>query len=215
MRKLSAKWVPVCLNADQKRQSCQSTERLFKFFRCDPNDFLSARFVTMDENSFCHCDPETKLQTMELWHSVSSSPKISGFQKSAGKVLALIFWDQDGILLRDYFPKGQPINAENYSSLLVQLNDILKEKHGRKFTKEVLLLQEFAPAQRALATQKKLTCLSFYCLDHPLYSPNLALSELHLFPRLKKQLKGRHFLSDVEVIDAEETWSDEYISEYF
>jgi len=26
MRKLSAKWVPKCLNADQKRQQCQSAE---------------------------------------------------------------------------------------------------------------------------------------------------------------------------------------------
>jgi hypothetical protein len=39
-------------------------------------------------------------------------------QKSNGKVFASIFWDQDGILL-DYRPKGQTINAEYYSSLLV------------------------------------------------------------------------------------------------
>jgi len=32
--------------------------------------------------------------------------------KSAGKVLASIFWDQDGILLIDYLPKDQTINAE-------------------------------------------------------------------------------------------------------
>jgi hypothetical protein len=49
-------------------------------------------------------------------------------QKSAGKVLASIFWNQDSTLLIDYFPKGQAINAEYYSSLLVQLKDILKEK---------------------------------------------------------------------------------------
>jgi len=39
-------------------------------------------------------------------------------QKSAGKVLASIFWDQYGILLIDYLPKGQTIKAEYYSSLL-------------------------------------------------------------------------------------------------
>jgi len=48
MRKLSTKWVPKCLNADQKRQRCQSSEQLSEFFRSDPNDFLS-RLVTMDE----------------------------------------------------------------------------------------------------------------------------------------------------------------------
>jgi len=32
MRKLSAKWVPKCLNADQKRQRCQSSEQISNFF---------------------------------------------------------------------------------------------------------------------------------------------------------------------------------------
>jgi len=41
IRKLSAKWVPKCMNADQKRQRCQSSEQHLQFFRRDPNDFLS------------------------------------------------------------------------------------------------------------------------------------------------------------------------------
>jgi len=32
MRKLSAKWVPKCLNADQKHQRCQSSEQILEFF---------------------------------------------------------------------------------------------------------------------------------------------------------------------------------------
>jgi len=32
MRKLSLKWVPKCLNADQKRQRCQASEQLLEFF---------------------------------------------------------------------------------------------------------------------------------------------------------------------------------------
>jgi len=32
MRKLSAKWVPKCLNPDQKSQRCQSSEQLWEFF---------------------------------------------------------------------------------------------------------------------------------------------------------------------------------------
>jgi histone-lysine N-methyltransferase SETMAR len=32
MRKLSAKWVPKCLNADQKRQWCQSSAQIWNFF---------------------------------------------------------------------------------------------------------------------------------------------------------------------------------------
>jgi len=41
MQKLSAKWVPKCLNADQKRQQCPSSEQHLEFFQRNPNDFLS------------------------------------------------------------------------------------------------------------------------------------------------------------------------------
>ena len=64
MRKLSAKWVPKCLNADQKRQRCQSSQQLLEFFWHNPNDFLS-RLVTMDETWLYHYDLETKQQSME------------------------------------------------------------------------------------------------------------------------------------------------------
>ena len=63
-------------------------------------------------------------------------------QKSAGKVLASIFCDQDGILLIDYLPKGQTINAEYYSSLLVQLKDILKEKPRGKVQGDLVLARQ-------------------------------------------------------------------------
>ena len=79
----------------------------------------------MDETWLYHHDPKTKQKSIEWWHSDSPRPKKFGVEKSAGKFLASIFWDQDGILLTDYLPKGQTINAECYSSLLVQLKDDL------------------------------------------------------------------------------------------
>jgi len=105
----------------------------------------------MDETWLYHYNPETKQQSMEWHHSGSPRPKKFQVQKSARKFLASIFWDQDGILLIDYLPKGQTINAEYYSSLLVQPKDILKEKRRGKVTKGVFL-QDNAPAHRALAT---------------------------------------------------------------
>jgi histone-lysine N-methyltransferase SETMAR len=68
----------------------------------------------------------------------------------------------------------------------VQLTDILKEKRRGNFTKGVLFLHDKVPSHRALATQKKLAYLSFQCLDHPPYTPDLATSDYHLFPALKK-----------------------------
>ena len=76
-------------------------------------------------------------------------------------------------------------------------------------------MHDNAPSHRALATRKKLAYLGFHCLDHPSYSLDLALLDYHLFPGLKKQLKGHHFLSDTEVIAAGETWLDGQPSEFF
>ena len=142
--------------------------------------------VTIEENWSYHYDPETKQQSMEWRHSGSPRPpKKIRVQKSAGKAISSIFWDQDGILLIDYLPNGQTINAWYYSSLLVQLKDILKEKRRGKITKGVLMLHN-APAHWALATQEKLAYLVFQCLDHPPYSPDVASPDCHLFPGLKK-----------------------------
>ena len=91
MRKLSAKWFPKYLNADHKRQRCQSSEKILEFFQRDPNDFLS-RLVTMDETWLYLYDPETKQQSMEWRYSGSTSPQKFRVQKSAGKVLASILF---------------------------------------------------------------------------------------------------------------------------
>ena len=68
----------------------------------------------------------------------------------------------------------QTINTEYYSSLPVQLKDILKEKRRGKVTKRVFFLHDSAPAHRALATQEKLAYLGFQFLDHPPCSLDLA-----------------------------------------
>jgi len=194
MRKLSAKWVPKCLNADQKRQRCQGRlSNFWNFFGAIQMISCRTRLVTMDETWLYLYDPETKQQSMEWPHSSSPQPKKFRVQNSAGKVLSSIFWDQDGILLIDYLPMGQTINAEYYSLLLVQLKVILKEKRRGKVTKGVLFLHDNAPAHRALATRKKLAYLGFQCLDHSPYSPDLVPSDYHLFPELKKTIERSPF----------------------
>ena len=97
------------------------------------------------QNLAMHYDPEAKKQSMEWRHSGSLRPKKFRVQKFTGKVFASIFWEnQDGILLIDYLPKDKTVNVEYYSSLLVQLKDISKEKSRGKFTKRVLFLHDNA-----------------------------------------------------------------------
>ena len=198
MRKLSAKWVPKCLNVDQKRQRWQSSEQVLGVFRRYPNDFLS-RFVTTDETWLYDYDPETKQQLMEWRHSGSPRPKKFRVQKSAGKVLASKFFKVSGRHPLHWLSSKRP----NYQRTVLLISAGATEGHfegktprSGKVPNGVLFLHDNAPAARALATQKKLAYLGFQFLDHPPYSPDLAPSDYHPFPGLKKQLKGRHFSSD-------------------
>jgi len=92
---------------------------------------------------------------------LTPSPKIPSAKIRWKSSRLDFFWDQDGIFLIDYLPKGQTINAEYYSSLLVQFKDILEQKRRRKVTKGFLFLHENAPTHRAIVTQKKLANLGF------------------------------------------------------
>jgi len=67
-----------------------------------------ARLVTVDETWLYHYDPQTKQQSMEWRHSGSPRPalKNSECKNPLGKFSPRFFWDQDGIPLIDYLPKG-------------------------------------------------------------------------------------------------------------
>jgi len=138
----------------------------------------------------------TRRQSNNQWSGdivAHPAPKNSESKNLLESFLPQFFWAQDGILLINYLPKGQTINTEYYSSLLVQLKDILKEKRRGKVTKGVLFLHDNASAHRTLATQKKLGYLGFHCLDHAPYFPDLAPSDYHLFPGLKKTIERLPF----------------------
>ena len=142
------------------------------------------------------------------------APKQSECKNSLEKCSPRIFWDQDGILLIDYLPKGQTINAEYYLSLLVQLKDILKEKRCGNFTKAPCFCTTMPRLTGHLPPRRNWpTWASNFLTTHPI---------LRIWPcrtttcslDWKKQLKVRHFSSDAEVNAAAETWLDGQPSDF-
>jgi len=75
-----------------------------------------------------------------------------------------------------------------------------------------LLLHDNARPHTARATIDALETLKFEVLSHPPYSPDLALSDFHFFPRLKRDLKGTHFTSDEEVKQAVTSWIKDFLN---
>ena len=78
-----------------------------------------------------------------------------------------------------------------------------------------LVLARHCPGSPGTCNPEETGLPGFQYLDHPPYSPDLAPSDYDLFPALKKQLIGRHFSSEAEVIAAVETRLDGQLSEFF
>lgn len=198
MRKLCARWVPRFLTIDQKDQRVRLSTANLALFNRNKKDFLR-RFVTMDETWIHHYTPESNRQSAEWLLPGESRPKRPKTQQSAGKVLASIFWDSQGILFIDYLEHGKTINKQYYCALLDRLDTEIKAKRPHMAKKKVLFHQDNAPAHSARDTTDKLKELRYELVPHPPYSPDLAPSDYFLFPRLKMWLSGKRFYSNEEV----------------
>jgi transposase len=78
-----------------------------------------------------------------------------------------------------------------------------------------LLLHDNARPHTAHATTDALETLKFEVLSHPSYSPDLAPSDFHFFPHLKRDLMGTHFTSDDAVKQAVTSWIKQRTPEFF
>ena len=84
---------------------------------------------------------------------------------SAGKVMASMFWDAEGVLLVDYLDKGHTFTEAYYADLLRQLRD------------------DNAPAHRSTVDMTAIQKCGFQLVKDPPYSPDLARFEYYFLPK--------------------------------
>lgn len=203
MRKLCAKWVPRELTFDQKQQRVDDSERCLQLLTRNTPEFLR-RYVTMDETWLHHYTPESNRQSAEWTATGEPSPKRGKTQKSAGKVMASVFWDAHGIIFIDYLEKGKTINSDYYMALLERLKVEIAAKRPHMKKKKVLFHQDNAPCHKSLRTMAKIHELGFELLPHPPYSPDL-----------KRMLAGKKFGCNEEVIAETEAYFEAKPKEYY
>ena len=76
MRKLSARWVPRLLTADQKRVRMNISNALLVQFRRNKSEFWR-RLITVDETWIHHYTPETKIKFKQWTAKGEPAPKKS------------------------------------------------------------------------------------------------------------------------------------------
>jgi transposase len=69
-----------------------------------------------------------------------------------------------------------------------------------------LLLHDNARPHSAAATVNLLNSWGWEILSHPTYSPDLVPSDFHLFPKMKKHLRGQRFHANEDVQNEVKKW---------
>lgn len=213
MNKVSCRWVPKMLTVQNKRERVTAANEFLGMCKAY-SETIYNRIVTCDETWIHHFDPETKQQSMQWRRRGEPAPVKFKTQPSAGKIMATIFWDAEGILLIDYMPHKTTITGIYYAQLLQKLRAEIIEKRRGLMRRGVLLLQDNAPVHKSHVAQAAIRECGFAQLKHPPYSPDLAPSDYFLFQNLKRELKGKRFHTDDEVkaavsayfADKEKSW---------
>lgn len=212
--KVCARWVPRMLTPEIKQVRLTTSRDNLDLYRADQAKFLR-RYVTMDETWAHHFDPKTKLQSKEWKHVTSPTPVKFRKIASAGKVMASVFWDSEGVLMIDYLERGKTVTGNYYAELIRKLRTVIKEKRRGKLRQGVLLHQDNAPAHTSAVAKAAIDECGFELLQHPPYSPDLAPSDFHLFRFLKELLRGQKFDSDENVIHAIDDWCEGLHESFF
>jgi len=93
---------------------------------------------------------------------------------------------------KEFVPPGQTVNHAFYKDVLERL-----QKRVQRVRKDIadnwVLHHNNVPAHTALSIREFLVKKNIPVLPHPLYSPDLALCNFYLFPKLKLKLKSHHF----------------------
>lgn len=200
MRKISARWVPKILSVFDKERRVQYAQENLDFMEGE-EDFFST-LITGDETWCYYYDPETKVQSKQWKRKSSPAPVKGKREKSAGKVMATVFWDCEGIVHLEFMPKGSTITGASYAKTLRNLKEAVLQKRPKIRKKKIRLLHDNAPAHTSHLARAALHECKFEELFHPAYSPDLAPSDYYLFPNLKKHLKGTRFADNNAVEEA-------------
>ena len=103
--------------------------------------------------------------------------------------------------------RGNTVTSATYADLLKNhLRPAIKSKRREHLSTGVLLQDDRARPHTARSTVATIQDLSFTCLPHLPYSPDLVPSDFHVLGLLKQAMGGKSFRSDEEVQQTVHEW---------
>ena len=116
--------------------------------------------------------------------------KEARMSRSKFKVMLIVFFDIQGIVITEWVPSSQTVNQQYYIEVLTKLRERVTRKRPELLINGWILHQNNAPAHNASYVKQFLANKNNNVLEHPPYSPDLAPCDFYLFPKINPVLKG-------------------------
>ena len=115
------------------------------------------QYVTMDERWLHYSTLESNRESAE-WTACEKPTRTRGTtQMSAGKVMALVFWNVRGIKFIEYLENGKNINNDYCIALLKSLKGEIVEKGPHLKTKKMLVSSRQCTMSQVNESDSKIT----------------------------------------------------------
>jgi len=99
----------------------------------------------------------------------------------------------------DFTPPGSTINTAAYQETLKKLKEAIRKNRPGFLNTGFLLWHNNARPRSVAATVNLLISWCWEILPHPSYSPDLALSDFRLCPKINEHLSGQRFHSNDDI----------------
>ena len=193
LRKISARWVPHILTAEQKRRRFNCAKQLLDMFEPNGPKRISD-IVTGDETWIYLYGIPNKRSNMMWLTKDDPRPLVCkpGFQSR--KRLFTIFFNHEGPVTVDILPEKSTMTGKYYcENVLPQVVSKVNESRPLTGTSRIMILHDNASAHKTGAVTQYLSENRIATLPHPAYSPDLAPCDFWLFPKLKELLAGNKY----------------------
>ncbi|UYV83448.1 SETMAR [Cordylochernes scorpioides] len=172
------------------------------------------RIVTGDEKWIHYDNPKRRKSSVKPGHASTSTAKPNIHGK---KLMLCIWWDQLGVIYYELLQPNETITGERYQQQLMRLSRALKIKRPlyAKRHDKVIYQHDNARPHVAKVVKETLEALQWDVLPHPLYSPDIAPSDHHMFRSMTHGLAEQHVTSYEEAKNWVNVWIASKDEEFF
>ena len=184
-RKLAAHWIPHEISEMQQWHRCAVAQALLDPYEREGDDFLG-RIVAMDETWAHLYKPNLKCQSNEWKHPSSPHPEKVCPTSCPVKVMSIVAYDIDGIILHQAVSLRRTVNTAYYCIFLQHhLCPALRRKRWHLVVQNPIILNDNSRSHTAAAVMDHLCHWQWEILEHPLYSPDMSPCNYNLFAKVK------------------------------